>query len=899
MKAWYQLKPADILRQLSVDTAAGLSSEEAAKRLASSGRNELQAAKKINPLKLFLGQFQDVLVIILLIAAGVSFALAFLEEGGSIKEPILIVSIVLAIALVGFFNEFKAEKTVEALKQLVAFKARVRRDGRTVEIDAAELVTGDIVLLEAGQKIPADIRLLEVNELKANESSLTGESVPVAKNNQTLDHELPLGDQKNMLFAGTFLTNGSAVGVVVATGQKTELGKIATLVSNVETEATPMQKKLDDLGKKLGYFIAGICVFVFIIIFFFVREGREGGLAHHLIFAFTVAVALAVAAIPEGLAFVVRISLALGARRMAAKHALVRKLSAVEALGSTDVICSDKTGTLTKGEMTVRTVVVNGVTGQVSGTGYGNEGKFGFTAAPPSLELLLQIGVLCNNAVVRDGAVIGDPTEGALHVSAVKAGIGADELASRFPRLHEVPFSSERKLMSTVHRQSDGYLVASKGAVEMVLERSTTYFDERGQKKPLTAKVKADILARNQDLAGQALRVLAFASKSVKKEVKTQEEVESDLTFVGLQAMMDPPREEVTEVIRRVKQEAGLRVIMITGDYLETAKAIAAEIGITGKAISGPDLDKLSQSDFEREVESIGIYARVNPEHKIRIVKALKAHGHQVAMTGDGVNDAPAIKAADIGIAMGITGTDVAKEASDLILLDDRFLTIINAIEEGRGIFDNVRKFVNFLISCNIAEVITVVLGIVVFNDLILTAAQLLFINIVTDGLPAVALGSDPAQTDVLKSKPKRFQEAIISKRVWAEILIFGVLMSVALIGQYWFNHTHESRFAAVSAAFTAMVVYEIVRLIDIRTDYRIRWFSNPWLSIALASSLLLQLAVLYVPALARYFSVGPLMATDWLIMTAGSLILLIIMKLLNPVLDRAIHPEHSHEAVG
>ena len=534
-----------------------------------------------------------------------------------------------------------------------------------------------------------------------------------------------------------------------------------------------MQQKLDDLGKKLGYFIAAICAIVFVVVFFLVPEATHSTTVHRLIFAFTAAVALAVAAIPEGLAFVVRISLALGARRMAAKKALVRKLSAVEALGSTDVICSDKTGTLTRGEMTVRSVYVNGSLGDVTGSGYETAGNISFKAKTPSLNQLLSIGVLCNNSTLKENGVVGDPTEGALYVSAEKAGIKHEQHIKDNPRVAELPFTSERKLMSTVHKQGKGYVVASKGAVEMVLSKSTKMLDKNGKVVTLTAAEKSRILKMNQELAGKALRVLGFAYKTSPSQPKGAA-IESGLIFTGLQAMMDPPRSEVIEVIKRVQSEAGMRVIMITGDYIETAKAIASEIGIKGEAISGVDLDTLSQKEFEARVEQISVYARVNPEHKIRIVQALKKHGHQVAMTGDGVNDAPAIKAADIGIAMGITGTDVSKEAADLILLDDKFLTIINAIEEGRGIFDNVRKFVNFLISSNIAEVITVLLGIIVFNDLVLTAAQLLFINIVTDGLPAVALGSDPAQANVLKSSPKRFQEAIVTARWQKLITILG-----------------------------------------------------------------------------------------------------------------------------
>ncbi len=885
---WYQSSVDAVLETLSVDRQEGLTNAEAENRLEQYGPNQLQAAKKLNPWKLFISQFQDVLVIVLLVAAAVSFALGFIEAGDEgIQEALLIFFIVIAIALVGFFNEFKAEKTVEALKKLVGYKAHIRRDGKTIEVDATALVPGDIVLLEAGQKLPADIRLVEANELQVNEASLTGESLAVTKRPDVIEKEVTLGDQRNMLFGGTYIANGSGLGVVVGTGAQTELGKIAELVKSVEETATPMQQKLDALGKKLGTIIAVICAVVFLIVFLLVPEARETDTIHRLIFAFTAAVALAVAAIPEGLAFVVRISLALGARRMAKRNALVRKLSAVEALGSTDVICSDKTGTLTKGEMTVRSVYIDGQLGKVSGSGYKTEGTITFKdQTPAALRQLLEIGVLCNNAALQNDTVVGDPTEGCLLVSAAKAQIDTAELLKKYPRIHEIPFSSERKLMSTVNRANDGFMVTSKGAVEVMLKLCHSYADASGKAQPLTDQVRDQILETNQQLAQQALRVLAFAYKQTMTE-PSGKSVETGLVFAGLQAMMDPPRQEVKEVLTRVQAEAGLRVIMITGDYIETAKAVAHEIGIQGEAISGVELDKLSEAEFLEKALNINVYARVNPEHKIRIVRALKQQGHQVAMTGDGVNDAPAIKAADIGIAMGITGTDVTKEAADLILLDDQFLTIISAIEEGRGIFDNVRKFVNFLISCNIAEVIAVLLGIILFNDLILTAAQLLFINIVTDGLPAIALGSDPAQSDSLQNKPKRYQEAILSSRVWAEIFIFGSLMSVFLIGQFWFNHTRESRIAAVSAVFTAMVVYEIVRLIDIRTDYRIKWFSNPWLSVALVSSLLMQISVLYVPFMARYFEVQPLNGHDWAIMAAGSAVLFVVMKLLNPVLDR------------
>ncbi len=825
-------------------------------------------------------------------------------KGGSegAQEALLIFAIVIAIAVIGFANEYKAEKTVEALKKLVGSKATVRRDGKVIEIDAIEIVPGDIVILEEGRKVPADIRLVVVRNLQINEASLTGESLPVSKHDDVITKKATLGDQKNMVFAGTFVTQGTAEGVVVETAQKTELGKIAKLVNEVETEETPMQRKLDDLGKKLGLMILAICGVVFVIVLLLVDEARDKDTIQRMVFAFTAAVALAVAAIPEGLAFVVLISLALWARRMAGMNALVRKLSAVEALGSTDIICSDKTGTLTKGEMTVRELVTGDSSVVVTGSGYELKGEFQSSGKKISLQAttkrMMLIGALCNNARLKNNIVMGDPTEGALLVSAGKAGMNYEKLQKEYTRVNEVPFTSGRKFMSTVHKQKSGYLVAAKGSIEATLERCSYMLDKKGNAVKLSVADKKAILKQNHKLASDSLRVLAFAEKQVKTMPKTDKDTENNLVYIGLQAMMDPPRREVIEVVQRVQTEAGMRVVMITGDYIETAKAIAHEIGISGDAISGLELEAMTQKQFEAKVDDISIYARVNPEHKIRIVKALKKRGHQVAMTGDGVNDAPAIKAADIGIAMGITGTDAAKEAADLILLDDKFTTIIDAIEEGRGIFDNVRKFVNFLISSNIAEVLVILFGIIIFNNLLLTAVQLLFINIVTDGLPAVALGSDPTRNDVLKAKPARFQEAILTKRVWAEIFVFGVLMTTAMLVQYSYNRVNASPQLAVSAAFTAMVIYELVRLVDIRTDYKIKWFSNPLLTVSMLISIALQFAVLYVPALANYFNVGPLAVSDWVFMAVGSVLLVTIMKLMNPVLDRAFGSEISNAVV-
>jgi Ca2+-transporting ATPase len=892
---YYTQKTEEVASSFGVDPSKGLDAAGVREKQAKFGLNVLPSGPKLSIMKLFLSQFKDVLVIVLIIAATVSLGVSFIEEGGSPTEGLLIYGIVIAIAAVGFFNEYKAEKTVEALKKLVSLTCQVRRDGEVIQIATEKLVPGDIVILDEGKKVPADIRLTMANHLQANEASLTGESLPVSKLLDPLKDDLPLADQRNMLFSGTLITTGTAEGIVVGTGASTEIGRIAKLVSDVEDEDTPMQKKLDELGRKLGLAITIICAGVFVIILFLDRDLQKDDLLQKLLLAFTAAVALAVAAIPEGLAFVVRISLALGARRMAAKNALIRKLSAVESLGSTDVVCSDKTGTLTKGEMTVRHIFAGNKLYEVTGSGYETRGeiKLDGSKVNPSVDALkvFEIGLLCNNSKLKGDVVLGDPTEGCLIVSAAKAGLVREKVDTASPRTREVPFSSDRKMMSTLHHTKDGVVSAVKGAPDVMLKHCTHLLLD-GKAVPLTDTHKEHILAQNSLMSSQALRVLGFAYRNFKSD-PGEYQMERGLTFAGLQAMMDPPRVEVKEVIERVQTEAGMRVIMITGDNIETAKAVAKEIGIVGEAISGPQLDRLTEAEFKARVEKINIYARVNPEHKIRIVQALKHHGHQVAMTGDGVNDAPAIKAADIGIAMGITGTDAAKEASDMILLDDKFLTIINAVEEGRGIFDNVRKFVNFLLSCNIGEVFVVLFGILIHGNLVLTAAQLLFINIVTDGLPAVALGSDPSAENVMQYKPKHYQQAIINKRVWFEIFIFGTLMTIALLAQYAFNLSREGAAAATSAMFLAIVVYEFVRLIDIRSDYKMKFFSNKLLFISLFASLAIQVVIIYWQPLADVFKIDPIGWEDWAITIVGSVGLFVAMKLLNPLLD-LIGPENT-----
>lgn len=885
---YYKQSVEQLSSKFKVDVSTGLSQNGAEERQKEFGKNELKQKRKLSAWKILLRQFKDVLLLVLIAAATISLIINQIEGEGAAVEAALIYAIVIGIAIIGFFNEYKAERTVAALKKLVSHNARVIRDGQQFEISAIDLVPGDLMILEEGQKIPADARLIKANNLRIIEASLTGESEPQSKKVDILKEDnLALGDQKNMIFSGTVVAAGTGISLVVATGEKAEIGKIASLVSSVEEHKTPIQQRLDELGKKLGIVVSIICAITFLAIFFLQADNSGDETLQRLAFAFTVAVALAVAAIPEGLAFVVRLVLALGARRMAKRNALVRKLSAVESLGSTDIICSDKTGTLTKGEMTVREIAIGKKQLDVTGQGYEMNGEILHNGEKhkidSDLKQLLLIGALVNNAKADDGDFLGDPTEISLMVAARKLGVTKDEVRA-LPREFEIPFTSERKMMTTVHEVGGKWLVATKGAPETILNK-VSHFQFEGQVVDLSPELRQALNKQVDGMTKKALRVLAIAAKEY-SEKPTDEQAEENLVLLGFVGIMDPPRQEVKKVVERVQSEAGMRVIMITGDNAMTAEAIGREVGIRGKVISGTELDEISQQSFVQQVQEIGIYARVNPEHKIRIVKALQKQGHQVAMTGDGVNDAPALKAADIGVAMGITGTDASKEASDLILLDDQFLTIIAAIEEGRGIFDNMRKFVNFLLSTNIAEVSVVLIGLMLHGNLLLTAAQILFINIVTDGLPAVALGSDAISKKVMSRKPKEFQQAIINRRTWSEIAVFGVLMSVVVMVLYDLFLKSHGTIIASSMVFVSIVIFTFARLIDIRSDYKVKWLSNPWLTFSVISSLAITILVLYVPFLAELFNAHPIPWTGWGLIFVGSVLLITIMKLLNPVLD-------------
>ncbi len=878
--------------------ASGLTDEEAAERLTKYGPNKLTAREKISPLSLYFAQYKNTLTLILIVAAFLILFIYFFgeHEQSDLIEAGLIFAIVIMITVLGFFQEFKAEKAIESLKKLLAFSAKVRRLGIEKEVDVSELVPGDIVILEEGLKVPADMRLLQVFSLSVNEASLTGESTPVNKKVAEITGDKQIADQKNMVFSGTAIASGRGVGVVVATGDSTEFGKIARDVAETVEDATPIQKRLNEIGKLIGYIILGICAIVFVFIMFFAQEFVHQPLLQRIIHSFIAAVALAVAAIPEGLPAVVTISLALGTQRMLKKNALVRKLSSVETLGSTDIICSDKTGTLTKGEMTVKKIYFDNKLYNVSGTGYETTGEFsidGNNLEKVPFDNLLDCGFICNNATIStDGKVLGDPTEAALIVSAKKDG----REKTQHERITELPFSSERKRMSVVIKQKDSCVLYMKGAPEIVLQKCTSQY-KNGREAMLKQKDRDNILKVNAELSTQALRNLGFAYKTMsakdyEEQIRDEAKLENGLIFLGIQGMIDPPRIEVKQLIDECSK-SGIRVVMITGDHVATAQAVAREIGIADNTLTGDDLDKMSDEDFVNKVESISIYARVNPGAKMRIVEALKKKGHIVAMTGDGVNDAPALKKADIGIAMGISGTDVAKEASDMILLDDKFSTIIAAIEEGRGIFHNIRKFVVYLLSCNIAEVIVVFVGVLFFHKLPLSAMMLLWINVVTDGIPAVALGLDTAERGIMRYSPKVFQAQIISKRLWIEMIIFGILLAIQILAIYMLN-LHSGEQAAQGAAFSAIVVFELINLYIVRSAYKVSFFSNKWLFISIFVTIGLQLLIVYTPNLAQLFEIKPVELSTWFYIITASAWLWFAFSVIRIFLKRIESAEKS-----
>jgi Ca2+-transporting ATPase len=861
----------------------GLSNEEAGKRLEKYGPNELKEMRRETPLQMFLGQFKDMLIIILIVSAIIA---AFF---GEIIDSFAILLIVILNAVLGFAQEYRAEKALEALRKLAAPQARVMRGGEEVRIAARELVPGDILLIESGDKLSADARIIHAVDIRVDESSLTGESLPVGKESAPVRKDAQVSERKSMLFMGTAVAYGRGTAVVTDTGMNTQIGKIAEIIQVTEEEMTPLQKRLEKFGKQLGVGILIICGIVFVSEILESSDliGMLSSLriaeflgSRHLIELFLISVSLAVAAVPEGLPAVITITLALGLQKMVKRNSIIRKLHAVETLGSTGIICSDKTGTLTRSEMTVRKLYVDGGFVEVTGQGYEPKGDFVRDGRRLDVEkendlsLLLQIGSICNNSHLDNGGgwrVFGDPTEGALVVAAEKAGMGQDELKKKFPRIEEIPFDSERKRMTTIHKTRGGMEAYMKGACEIVLELCSSVL-ENGKVKRLTAEKREEILRMNSEMADDALRVLACAYRELGSGDFSPQKVERDMVFVGLMGMMDPPREEVFEAVRKCER-AGMRVVMITGDHKITAVAVAKELGIMkkdSKVLTGEELDKLGEKGLERIVEHVAVYARVSPQHKIMIVKALKAKGQIVAMTGDGVNDAPALKMADIGIAMGITGTDVSKEASDMILTDDNFASIVAAVEEGRGIFDNIKKFIRYLLSCNAGEVLTVFFAPLLNLPIPLSPPQILMMNLVTDGLPALALGVDPTSPNIMERPPRDPKEDIL-KPMFPNIAMTGLLICIGtlLVFSIYYNSTGNLNLA-MTAAFTTIVMFELFISFACRDEratlLEVGIFTNPSLMLANASSIILQLAVIYLPPLQAIFKTVPLSINDWVI---------------------------------
>ena len=853
----------------------GLSEKEEGARLKKYGPNEITQAKKISPIKIFIEQFHSFVIYILIAALIISLFL------GETVDAIVIGVIVVLNAVFGFIQEYKAEKSIEALKKLASLKATVLRDGKEKEIDAKLLVPGDIIVLETGDKIPADSRLIKIVELQTQEASLTGESLPVKKELKVLPEKTTLADRLNMVFSGTIITGGKGMAIVVSTGMQSEIGKIAKLIEEADEGTTPLQKKLNMLGRRLGVITIIISAVVFL------GGILKGG---SVLEFFIVAVSLAVAAIPEGLPAVVTIGLAIGVKRMVKRNALIRKLPSVETLGSTTVICTDKTGTLTKNEMTVKKIYINGKTIEVTGSGYEKKGEFlhnNKKINPKELRLLLNIGVLNNDAAFDNKNVIGDPTEAALIVSAAKVGIDKEALQKKYPRKDEILFTSERKIMTTMHQINGENLAYVKGAPEVVISKCNSIY-EHGKVKKLSTARKKEILEINKEFANNALRVLGFAYKTVMDKSRA----EKNLVFVGLQGMMDPPRIEVKEAIKKCKR-AGIKVVVITGDNEITAKAVAHAIGIEGEAINGQQLDKIK--NLEKHVEEIAIYARVNPEHKNNIVDALKKRGHIVAMTGDGVNDAPALKKADIGISMGITGTDVAKEASDVVLTDDNFASIVNAIEEGRGIYDNIKKFVSYLLSSNTGEVLTIFVAIMIGLPLPLIAIMILWNNLVTDGLPALALSVDTADPDIMERKPRNKHERIISNPIIVRLLIVGFTIMMNTLIIFYFYNPEKNLAYAQTVALCTLMISQMFNVLNCRSEFnslfRIGIFTNMKLWGAILVSVIMQIIAVQTPFFNTFLKTIPLTLMDWLYVVLISSSVFVIVEVYKFVVVK-IRPE-------
>lgn len=926
--SWHALSAVDVLNKLETPLESGLSTEEVKQRQAKYGLNELTEKKKTSFWQMLWGQLNN-FIVILLIAASVVSALL-----GDYIEAIAILAIVILNAILGIVQESRAEEALAALKKLAAPEAQVLRDGHRISVPAPQLVPGDIVFIEAGNFIPADLRLIDSVNLSIEEASLTGESVPVSKNAEGfLESDIPLGDRKNTAFMGTLVTYGRGKGVVTSTGMHTQLGLIATMLQAVEDEETPLMKRLDQLGKILGYGALAICALVFIITAARVFVDNPGialsdpKAQEEIVKAFMVAVSLAIAAVPEGLAAVVTISLAGGMREMVRRHALIRRLASVETLGSVTTICSDKTGTLTQNQMTVTRLWVDGHFISVTGSGYTPRGEFLVDGQPIDLkdysaaQTALWVGSLNNDSQLEytgesDGEptyrMVGDPTEGSILVAALKAGASAKELNNAYPRQQEIPFDSDRKRMVTIHEvkepnssdlspfeddsKREWHMIAVKGAPDVVLNLCSYRQTLNNGDERLSEELRAEILEANDNMTKDALRVLGVAYRMVPvlpSEIQS-ETLEKDLIFIGLIGMIDPAREEVKPALAEATT-AGIRTVMITGDYPNTAQAIAQEIGLLRsghKVLTGADINKQTDEEMLETVKVTDVYARVSPEHKMRIVDALKANGEVVAMTGDGVNDAPAIKRSDIGVAMGITGTDVAKETADMVLTDDNYASIVNAVEQGRIIYSNIRKFVYYLLSCNAAEIMIIFLAALFGWPVPLTAIQLLWLNLVTDGAPALALGYEKGDPDIMLQPPRPTKEPIINKFMQLGILVQTIAITFATLTAFYIGLLADLQAAGLTdintfrevldfknwaginltisetMAFVTLSVSELLRAFTARSEYypllKIGPFKNKLMNWAVLASLALIMVVVYVPFLQEVFNTHSLTLLQW-----------------------------------
>ena len=867
---WHTMSKEEIARKLNTNTKNGLNENEAKKRLNIYGENILKEKKKESFFKKFIKQFNDFMIITLIIAAIISCILSFLNQSNDYLDSIIIVVIVVFNALIGLIQENKAEKSIEALKKLSSPTTKVKRNSKIITIDSKDLVPGDIIILETGALVPADCYLYEAYNLKVEESALTGETVPVLKEaNIKLKEKIAIGDIKNMVFSSTIITNGHAEAIVVDTGMNTKVGKIADMIISDSAPSTPLQKRLSNVGKILGIFSLGICFLIFII-------GSFKGIS--IFEMFMTSVGLAVAAIPEGLPAIVTIMLSIGVTKMARKNAIIRKLPAVETLGSSRVICSDKTGTLTQNKMQIVKVY------DAKGTTQEKDTKF-----------ILELGCMCTDSYLNSSNgkidIDGEPTENAIVEAALKYKINKNDLYNKMKRVNEIPFDSNRKLMTTIHKLSNGkYRIITKGAPDTLIKRCSTYY-ENSSVKSINHTIKDNILKFNETMAKDALRVLAISyydTPTLPYNI-TSNEIEKNLTFVGLVGMIDPPRVGVKEAVLTCKK-AGIKTVMITGDHILTAKAIATNLGILKKdelAITGDELDKLSDRDLRKNIMKYSVFARVSPEHKVRIVKAFQSTGAVVAMTGDGVNDAPALKIADIGVSMGKNGTDVAKNASDMILTDDNFVTIVEAIKEGRHIYENIKRAIHFLLATNIGEIVTIFVGLLLGLDSPLLAIQLLWINLVTDSFPAIGLGLEKADKHIMDRKPINPKKGIFSNGLLNKIFFEGCMIGILTLISFYIGKTNYSLDVARTMAFASLGMLELFHSLNLRSDnslFEVGLFKNKYLSLCIAISLILQILVIVITPIANIFNVVPLNSTQWIYVIIISIIPIVIMEIKKKV---------------